>query len=185
MNRLAKERDPRREQAYEIFKKHDGNIKNREIANMLNSPERSISGWKYKDKWLDRLNGVLQTDEQSTSKERTKRVKTTKRNNSIRSKQKQSVIDSLVEAGTYSPALDLLIEIYLDAFEEYSENKSEKLRKELAKLLGQLGLDGKNRDLIKKSGRLLGKEEVVKKEEQKEEVNENSKLLAFRKRMSR
>ena len=88
----------------------------------------------------------------------------------------------MVEAGTYSPALDLLIEIYLDAYDEYLVDKNEKTRKELAKLLGQLGLDGKNKEIVKKSGRLLAKGD---EENEKENVVENSKLVDFRKRRMR
>ncbi|RHW37397.1 hypothetical protein D1B31_16225 [Neobacillus notoginsengisoli] len=106
------------------------------------------------------------------------------RKQDTRSVQREQVIIALVEAGTYSPALDLLIEIYLDAYEEYKEQPSEKLRKELAKYLGQLGLDGKNKDLIKKSGRLLEKGDAEKKEEEPTPA-ENSKLVQFRQRMSR
>lgn len=61
----------------------------------------------------------------------------------------------------------MLIEVYLDAYEDYLEQRSEKLRKEMAKYLGQLGLDGKNKDLIKKSGVLLAKEEEEKKKNPK------------------
>lgn len=37
-----------------------GNIANREIANTLDIPGKTISGWKAKDKWVEKLNGVLQ-----------------------------------------------------------------------------------------------------------------------------
>ncbi|WP_412861200.1 hypothetical protein [Cytobacillus horneckiae] len=106
----------------------------------------------------------------------------------VRSIQQEKIINSLVEAGTYSPALDLLIELYLDAYEEYMENRDDKLRKELAKLLGQLGLDGKNKELIKKSGVLLGKGKEKNDEDNKDntsEAVENNKLVKFRQRRMR
>ncbi|OEC03458.1 hypothetical protein GY31_01595 [Lysinibacillus sphaericus] len=114
----------------------------------------------------------------------------TKSKPSNRELQHKRIIDSLVEAGTYSPALDLLIEVYLDCFEEYEQAKdvgenTEKLRKELARLLGQLGLDGKNKDLIKKSGTLLAKGDEEKKKEPDPDVNESSKLVQFRQRKMR
>lgn len=179
VSRLARERDPNRDKALELFKEHGGNITNRAIAEKLGVLEKTISAWKNRDKWNESLKGV----ECSTTKN--KKVKS-----NIRTEQKEHVINSLVEAGTYSPALDLLIEIYLDAYEVYVQLKEngvhdEKNRRELARLLGQLGLDGKNKDLIKKSGRLLAKEEEEKKEKPKEEPTENSKLVAFRQRMNR
>jgi len=66
---MARERSPERDNAFEIYKQHQGNITNREIANQLNIPEKSVSGWKCKDKWDDKLNGVLQKDIRSTPKE--------------------------------------------------------------------------------------------------------------------
>ncbi|WP_438824854.1 hypothetical protein [Bacillus sp. JJ722] len=108
----------------------------------------------------------------------------------IRIETRKRIIDALIEAGTYSPALDLLIELYLDAYEEYqllkvNDEDTEKLRKELAKLLGQLGLDGKNKDLIKKNGVLLEKGDEEKENEKVPDTNENSKLVEFRQRRMR
>ncbi len=61
---MARQRSPNRDKALEIFKEHDGNITNRAIAEMLGVPEKTISGWKVKDKW----NGVLQKNIRSTPK---------------------------------------------------------------------------------------------------------------------
>lgn len=166
---MLRKKDPNREKAFELFKEHGGKIKNREIANILGLDERKVAVWKGRDKWNEQI-GIVK---QHTTKKRN--------TTNVRSKRKKEIIEALIEAGTYSPALDFLIEIYLDAYEEYKENKNEKLRKELAKYLGQLGLDGKNKELIKKSGVLLEKEE----EEEKEEVPQNNKLIQFRQRMSR
>lgn len=63
---MPRARDPNRDKAFEIFKEHSGDITNRKIAEMLNCPEKSTGGWKSKDKWNKKLNGVLQTDELST-----------------------------------------------------------------------------------------------------------------------
>jgi uncharacterized protein YjcR len=70
---MAKQRSPNRDKAYEIFKDHNGNIQNREISNLLDTPEKTISGWKVKDKWNEKLNGVLQTKIRSTPKEKRQR----------------------------------------------------------------------------------------------------------------
>lgn len=176
VNRLARARDPNREKAFKIYKEYEGNITNRAIATMLEVPEKTISAWKSRDKWN-------QSVECSTTKKKRSTTKKQNSENDELSLKKKQVIDALVEAGTYSPALDLLIEIYLDAYEEYQENKNEKLRKELAKYLGQLGLDGKNKELIKKSGTLLAKGDVEEKEP--EPATESSKLVAFRQRRMR
>ncbi|MDK8641322.1 phage terminase small subunit-related protein [Niallia taxi] len=180
---MPRQRDPNRDEALLLFKEHNGDITNRAIAEKLGVLEKTISAWKNRDKWKDSLDGV----ECSTTKKKRSTTKVKEKPNNLRSVKKKQVIDALVEAGTYSPALDLLIEIYLDAYEEYSEDRSEKLRKELAKYLGQLGLDGKNKDLIKKSGRLLAKgDEENEKEKQKDEpTEENNNLLHFRRREHR
>lgn len=60
---MARQRDPRRDEAFELFKKSNGTITNREISEKLSVPEKTISAWKSRDKW----NEVLQKDECSTS----------------------------------------------------------------------------------------------------------------------
>jgi Phage terminase small subunit len=177
---VARTRDPNRDRALELFIEHKGAIANREIAKQLDVLEKTISAWKSRDKWNEKLAGEVC----STTKPKRSTTKN-KSGESVRSKQKKQIINALVEAGTYSPALDLLIDLYLDAYEEYILDKTEKLRKELAKYLGQLGLDGKNKELIKKSGVLLDKGDEVKEQESEVPSAESSKLVQFRKRMSR
>ncbi|MFD2628736.1 phage terminase small subunit-related protein [Oceanobacillus kapialis] len=174
---MARKRNPNRQKSFELFIEHGGNIANREIANQLDIPEKTISAWKSRDKWNEKA-GVKK--QRSTSK----KCSTTKQVN-VREKKQQQITDALIEAGTYSPALDLLIEIYLDCYEDYLENKSDKLRKELAKLLGQLGLDGKNKELIKKSGKLLDKGDGEKEENKDPDPAPVNELARFRQRMSR
>lgn len=65
---MARQRSPNRDKAFEIYKDNNGDITLREIANKLDTPEKTISGWKVKDKWNDRLNGVLQNNQRSTPK---------------------------------------------------------------------------------------------------------------------
>lgn len=57
---MARVRSPDRDKAFEIYKEHNGNIENREIARILNISEKTIGGWKCKDSWKEKLNGVLQ-----------------------------------------------------------------------------------------------------------------------------
>lgn len=67
---MARARSPNRDKAFELYKEHNGEITLREIAKKLNTPEKTISGWKAKDKWHNKLNGVLQTKIRSTPKEK-------------------------------------------------------------------------------------------------------------------
>ncbi|TKH09348.1 terminase [Bacillus wiedmannii] len=73
---MARQRSPDRNKAYEIFKEHNGDITNRKIAELLSTSEKTVSektvgGWKSKDEWIDKLNGVLQKNERSTPKKDT------------------------------------------------------------------------------------------------------------------
>ncbi|MCU7192559.1 terminase small subunit [Turicibacter sanguinis] len=73
---MARERSPNRDKAFELYKESNGEIQNREIANILGISEKTVSGWKTKDKWISKLNGVLQINERSTPKEKkNKRMK--------------------------------------------------------------------------------------------------------------
>lgn len=67
---MPRKRSPERDRALAIYLEQDGKIANREIANQLGIPEKTIGGWKVKDAWSSRLNGVLQTVERSTPKRR-------------------------------------------------------------------------------------------------------------------
>jgi len=48
---VPRARDPNRDKAFKIYKEHDGNITNREIAKMLGADEKVIAVWKQRDKW--------------------------------------------------------------------------------------------------------------------------------------
>lgn len=65
---MPRQRSPNRDKAFEIYRDHGGKIENRRIAEILCVPEKSVGGWKCKDKWDDKLNGVLQSEERSTPK---------------------------------------------------------------------------------------------------------------------
>lgn len=49
---MPKAQSENRKKAKEIFDEHDGQISNREIAGILGCSEKTVSGWKCKDKWL-------------------------------------------------------------------------------------------------------------------------------------
>ena len=67
---MPRERSPNRDKAFEIYKEHDGKIENRRIAEMLLISEKTVGGWKCKDSWDSKLNGVLQSNKRSTPKKR-------------------------------------------------------------------------------------------------------------------
>ncbi|MEH7511615.1 phage terminase small subunit [Gottfriedia acidiceleris] len=48
---MARERNPNRDRALEIFKSHNGKITNREIAKQLEEDEKKVAVWKQRDKW--------------------------------------------------------------------------------------------------------------------------------------
>lgn len=61
-------RSPERDKAFEIYKESGGKIENRRIAEQLGISEKTVGGWKCKDKWEQQLNGVLQKKKRSTPK---------------------------------------------------------------------------------------------------------------------
>lgn len=77
---MARVRSPNRDKAFEIYRESNGTITNREIGNILDISEKTISGWKAKDKWSEKLNGVLQKEIRSTPKKKNteKKLKTSK-----------------------------------------------------------------------------------------------------------
>ena len=176
---MARKRDPKRDEAKRMFLESGGKITNREIARRLEVDERKIAVWKSRDKWNQELNGEIEsgtTDRSTTTKNENKQ-------SDIRSEHRKAVVDALNEAGTYSPALDLLIELYLDAYEEYVQLKDKGLsgdkdRKELANFLSQLGLDHKG---IKPKRKQIN--ETSKSEQNKQPTN--NKLLEFRRKFAK
>lgn len=64
---MPRERNPNRDKAYKIWLEHNGDITNRQIAEMLGENEKVIAVWKQRDKW----NVVQQSsDESCTTKKR-------------------------------------------------------------------------------------------------------------------
>lgn len=61
---MARPRNPNQDRAYEIYKEHDGNITNREIAAMLGEDEKVVAVWKSRGKW----NVVQQSKKSCTTK---------------------------------------------------------------------------------------------------------------------
>lgn len=55
---MGKSRDPKRKEAFTIYRESNGKIKIKEIASILNASEGTVRGWKSKDKWDKKLNGT-------------------------------------------------------------------------------------------------------------------------------
>lgn len=81
---MARERSPNRKKAFEIYKEHNGRITNREIAKILEISEKTIAGWKSKDKW-------------STPKNMEYSEKTTPKEKNIKKQTKESIVDEVKE----------------------------------------------------------------------------------------
>lgn len=48
---MPRKRSQNRDKAFEIYKENEGNITNREIANLLDEDEKVVAVWKSRDKW--------------------------------------------------------------------------------------------------------------------------------------
>lgn len=71
---MPRQRNPGRDKAFKIYKKHNGDIDLIAIAKKLKLPAGTIRGWKSKDKWDDKLNGTLQKNtERSNNKKKSEK----------------------------------------------------------------------------------------------------------------
>ena len=105
---MPRARDPNRDKAFEIWKKYEGNITNREIAKQLDVPEKTVSGWKSKDKWNDKLNGVLQSKIRSTPNKKTPKKE--------RPKNKKELEEPIVESDELTDKQKLFCIYYVKYF---------------------------------------------------------------------
>lgn len=105
---MARERDPNRDKAYEIWKQHDGNITNREIAHLLSTDEKKIAVWKQRDKW----NVVQQTKKEKGNvvQQRKKPIK------KARSPNKKKIEESVVESDELTDKQRLFCLYYVKYF---------------------------------------------------------------------
>lgn len=72
---MTRKVNPKRIKAFEIWKEHKGEITNKEIAEQVDAPAKTISAWKSRDKWT----ASLKSSDCSTTKKR--RSTTTKKQN--------------------------------------------------------------------------------------------------------
>lgn len=52
---MARNRSPNRDKAWELYRRYKGNIRNKEIAEILGEDPRTIAKWKGLDKWAEKL----------------------------------------------------------------------------------------------------------------------------------
>lgn len=65
---MPRVRSPERDRAFALYEESGGTLENRRIAEVLGISEKTVGGWKCKDKWDEKLNGVLQSTERSIPK---------------------------------------------------------------------------------------------------------------------
>lgn len=64
---MARKKNPNRDKAFELFLNSNGGIANREIAKQLEENEKTISVWKMRDKWVEKMNSSTSPDDCSTT----------------------------------------------------------------------------------------------------------------------
>ena len=71
---MSRARDPNRDKAYNLWKEHNGEITNREIANQLDIDEKKeVAVWKSRDKWgQDNKSYVIQQKNNKQQKQQRK-----------------------------------------------------------------------------------------------------------------
>ncbi|QYK62535.1 terminase small subunit [Paenibacillus sp. S25] len=62
---MGRKRDPKRDEAFNLYKASSGNIRLTDIASQLSVSEGTVRGWKAKDKWEDILADVTEHTERS------------------------------------------------------------------------------------------------------------------------
>ncbi|MDQ0427688.1 phage terminase small subunit [Planomicrobium stackebrandtii] len=71
---MARKRDPRRDEAFEIWKKHKGDIKLKDIAERLGVLDTQIRKWKSQDKWEPSKGNVTNSKRNVTKPKEDKEV---------------------------------------------------------------------------------------------------------------
>lgn len=80
---MARERDPARDKALDIYKEHNGDITNRAIADILKVDEKKIAVWKSRDKW-----NVVQQKKKSVVQQKKSKTKQLVEENDLTEKQR-------------------------------------------------------------------------------------------------
>lgn len=72
---MARQRDPRREEAFQIWKESKGSIKLKDIAERLGVADTQIRKWKSQDKWEPSKGNVTNSKRNVTNEERSPATK--------------------------------------------------------------------------------------------------------------
>lgn len=102
---MPKARNPNREKAFEIYKKHKGEIDLVEIASQLNLAAGTVRGWKSKDKWDEKMNGTLR-----------KNMERSKRKSENKKKANAEAIDQIIENPDLNDKQRLFCVLYVKCF---------------------------------------------------------------------
>lgn len=81
---MVRKRDPNRDKAYELYKRHNGDITNRAIAEQLGINEKKVAVWKQRDKW-----NVVQQSENNVVQQKKKPAKQARSPSKTRQKQQK------------------------------------------------------------------------------------------------
>lgn len=65
---MGRQRSPNRDKAFQIYKRHKGNIKNKDIAELLGEEPKTVSKWKTLDKWDKRI-GISKESKKNSKKQ--------------------------------------------------------------------------------------------------------------------
>lgn len=76
---MGRQRDPKRDQAFEIWKNSNGEKKLTEIASELDVSPGTVRGWKNKDNWEEKLKGAFQSEKRNAPNKKTERSEKKKR----------------------------------------------------------------------------------------------------------
>jgi phage terminase small subunit len=136
---MARKRDPKRDQAFEIWKASDGQKDLIEIAAELGVPDGTVRGWKNKDKWEQKLNGTFQKNEEKQTERSLKNTERSKRRKEPPAKVSPIKEDDL------TPQQQRFVEEFLIDFNQtqaairagYSENTA---KKQAFRLLANVGV---------------------------------------------
>jgi phage terminase small subunit len=104
---MARERNPNRDKAKQIYIEHEGNITNRQIAEMLGENEKVVAVWKQRDKWND----VVQPNESCTTK-----VNDVQQCDVVEDKVQEDNSDVLIENDTLTEKQRLFCIYYVKSF---------------------------------------------------------------------
>ncbi len=70
---MPRQRSPKRDEAFELYKKSNGKVKLKDIAAQLEIKDSQVRKWKSQDKWESKLKGALPKTKSNVTKQKRKR----------------------------------------------------------------------------------------------------------------